>query len=130
VSPRYVGKNKFDYLVEVEKEETVRNMKPDHRLLRTIQVRGVMVTSQATTPGYDFVSRFFAPGSGIDEDPVTGSAHCCLGPFWSKRVGKNELTAFQASKRGGTVRVRVGDDRVYLSGRAVTVFRGELAHHI
>jgi PhzF family phenazine biosynthesis protein len=130
VAPKYVGKSKFDYLVQVEKEETVRNMKPDFGLLRTIQVRGVMVTSQATTAGYDFVSRFFAPGSGIDEDPVTGSAHCCLGPFWSKRLSKNELTAFQASRRGGTVRVRVGGDRVYLSGQAVTVFRGELADHL
>jgi PhzF family phenazine biosynthesis protein len=130
VAPKYVGKSKFDYLVEVEKEETVRNLKPDFGLLRAMQVRGVMVTSQATMAGYDFVSRFFAPGSGIDEDPVTGSAHCCLGPFWSNRLGKNELTAFQASRRGGTVRVRVGDDRVYLSGQAVTVFRGELADHL
>jgi PhzF family phenazine biosynthesis protein len=130
VVPKYVGKSKFDYLVEVDKEETVRNMKPDFGLLRTMQVRGVMVTSQATMAGYDFVSRFFAPGSGIDEDPVTGSTHCCLGPFWSKRLGKNELTAFQASRRGGTVHVRVGDDRVYLSGQAVTVFRGELAGHL
>jgi PhzF family phenazine biosynthesis protein len=130
VAPKYVGKSKFDYLVEVDTEETVRNLKPDFGLLRAMQVRGVMVTSQATTAGYDFVSRFFAPGSGIDEDPVTGSAHCCLGPFWSKRLGKNELTAFQASRRGGTVRVRVGGDRVYLSGQAVTVFRGELADHL
>lgn len=130
VAPKYVGKSKFDYLVEVDTEETVRNMKPEFGLLRAMQVRGVMVTSQATMAGYDFVSRFFAPGSGIDEDPVTGSAHCCLGSFWSKRLGKNELTAFQASRRGGTVRVRVGDDRVYLSGHAVTVFRGELADHL
>ena len=130
VAPKYVGKSKFDYLVEVDKEETVRGMKPDFGVLRAMQVRGVMVTSQATTPGYDFVSRFFAPGSGIDEDPVTGSAHCCLGPFWSERLGKKDLTAYQASKRGGTVRVRVGGDRVYLSGHAVTVFRGELADHL
>jgi len=130
VAPKYVGKSKFDYLVEVDTEETVRNMKPEFGLLRAMQVRGVMVTSQATMAGYDFVSRFFAPGSGIDEDPVTGSAYCCLGPFWSKRLGKNELTAFQASRRGGTVRVRVRDDRVYLSGQAVTVFRGELADHL
>jgi PhzF family phenazine biosynthesis protein len=130
VAPKYVGKSKFDYLVEVDTEETVRNLKPDFGLLRAMQVRGVMVTSQATMAGYDFVSRFFAPGSGIDEDPVTGSAHCCLGPFWSKRLGKNELNAFQASRRGGTVRVRVGGDRVYLSGQAVTVFRGELADHL
>ena len=130
VPPKYVGKSKFDYLVEVDAEETVRNMTPDFGLLRAMQVRGVMVTSQATVAGYDFVSRFFAPGSGIDEDPVTGSTHCCLGPFWSKRLGKNELTAFQASRRGGTVRIRVEGDRVYLSGQAVTVFRGELAGHL
>jgi predicted PhzF superfamily epimerase YddE/YHI9 len=89
-----------------------------------------MVTSRATSPGFDFVSRFFAPGSGIDEDPVTGSAHCCLGPFWSKRLGKNELIAYQASRRGGTVRVRVSSDRVYLSGQAVTILRGELDDHL
>jgi PhzF family phenazine biosynthesis protein len=130
VAPKYVGKSKFDYLIEVDKEETVRNLKPDFGLLREMQVRGVMVTSQATTPGYDFVSRFFAPGSGIDEDPVTGSAHCCLGPFWSKRLGKNELTAYQASRRGGTVRIRVRGDRVCLSGQAVTVFGGELADYL
>jgi PhzF family phenazine biosynthesis protein len=130
VAPKYVGKSKFDYLVEVDGEETVRNLNPDFALLRAMQVRGVMVTSQATSPGYDFVSRFFAPGSGIDEDPVTGSAHCCLGPFWGRRLGKNELTAYQASRRGGTVRVRVSGDRVYLSGKAVTVFRGELDDHL
>jgi PhzF family phenazine biosynthesis protein len=130
VTPKYVGKSKFDYLVEVDEEKAVRNLTPDFALLRAIQVRGVMVTSQATSPGYDFVSRFFAPGSGIDEDPVTGSAHCCLGPFWASRLGKNELTAYQASRRGGTVRVRVSGDRVYLSGKAVTVFRGELDDHL
>ena len=85
-----------------------------------------MVTSQATVPEYDFVSRYFAPGAGIDEDPVTGSAHCCLAPFWGQRLGKTELTGFQASSRGGIVRVRVNGDRVILGGQAVTVLRGEL----
>ena len=127
LTPKYVGKSKFDYLLEVETETIVRNLKPDFGLLREMQVRGVMVTSRATLPEYDFVSRFFAPGSGIDEDPVTGSAHCCLGPFWSRRLGKNELVAYQASKRGGTVRVRVSGERVYLSGQAITILRGELA---
>jgi len=130
VKPRYVGKSRFDYLLELDTEETVRTLKPDLGLLRALQVRGVMVTSRATSPGFDFVSRFFAPGSGIDEDPVTGSAHCCLGPFWSKRLGKNELIAYQASRRGGTVRVRVSGDRVYLSGQAVTILRGELDDHL
>ena len=126
VSIKYTGKNRFDYLVEVDSEETIRKVKPDFTLLATLPVRGVMVTSRAESPEYDFVSRFFAPGAGINEDPVTGSAHCCLGPFWSKRLGKNDLVAYQASARGGVVRVRVGDKRVYLDGQAVTVLRGEL----
>jgi len=92
-----------------------------------LSIRGVMVTSLAASTEFDFVSRFFAPASGIDEDPVTGSSHCCLGLFWSKRLGKTELLAYQASARGGTVRVRIAGDRVVLGGRAVTVLRGELS---
>lgn len=125
--PVYIGRNKFDYLIEVADEEIVRNLEPDHAQLRKIEVRGVIVTSRASsTTAADFVSRFFAPGSGIDEDPVTGSAHCCLAPFWSSRLGKQELTGFQASRRGGYVRVRHVGDRVKLGGQAVTVLRGEL----
>jgi len=126
VIPRYVGKSEFDYLVEVDSEETVRSLRPDFALLKALGVRGIMVTSLADAPEYDFVSRFFAPGAGIDEDPVTGSAHCCLGPFWSRRFGKNDFTAYQASERGGIVRVRVEGERVHLGGNAVTVLRGEL----
>ena len=127
--PVYVGRNKFDYLVEVESEEAVRALDPDHARLRAIPVRGVIVTSRASNGGhgeFDFISRFFAPGSGIDEDPVTGSAHSCLAPYWSSRLGKDEMTAFQASKRGGVVRVRLAGDRVKLGGQAVTIFRGAL----
>src|SRR5947199_337304 len=87
---------------------------------------GRMVTSRAATPGYDFVSRFFAPRVGVDEDPVTGSAHCALTPFWSERLQRSEMTAFQASRRGGVLRVRLAGDRVGLGGQAVTVLRGEL----
>lgn len=126
VTPKYVGKNEFDYLVEVDSEEIVRGIKPDFMLLATIPVRGVIVTAGATTSSYDFVSRFFAPQSGVNEDPVTGSAHTCLGPFWAKRLRKTELVGYQASARGGVVRIRVGKDRVYLGGQAVTVLRGEL----
>lgn len=126
VEPQYVGRNKFDYLVEAASEEVVRSLNPNHAMLREIPVRGVMVTSRASTPGFDFVSRFFAPGSGIDEDPVTGSAHCCLAPYWAKKMGKSELVAWQASPRGGMVRVRCEGDRVKLAGQAVTVLRGEL----
>jgi PhzF family phenazine biosynthesis protein len=123
----YVGRNKFDYLVEVASEEEVRALAPNHAQLRTFPVRGVIVTSRPSTNEFDFVSRFFAPGSGVDEDPATGSAHCCLTPYWSSRLGKTEMTAFQASSRGGVIRVRLDGDRVKLGGQAVTIFRGELA---
>jgi PhzF family phenazine biosynthesis protein len=124
--PVYVGKNKFDYLVEVASEAIVRKLDPDHAQLRRIPARGVIVTSRATMEGADFVSRFFAPGSGVDEDPVTGSAHCCLTPYWSAKLGKETMTAYQASQRGGFVYVRLAGDRVKLRGHAVTVLRGEL----
>jgi PhzF family phenazine biosynthesis protein len=122
----FVGRSRFDYLVELESEAAVRDLQPDHARLRALPVRGVMVTSRASTPGWDFVSRFFAPGSGIDEDPVTGSAHCCLTPFWAARLGRTSLVARQLSARGGTLLVRLDGDRVRLRGRAVTVLRGEL----
>ena len=125
VTPRYVGRNKFDYLVEVGTEEAVRELRPNFTLLEAVEGRGVMVTSAGQAP-YDFVSRFFAPRAGINEDPVTGSAHCCLGPFWQRRLGKAEFLARQVSARGGDVRVRLRGDRVLLGGQAVTVLRGEL----
>jgi PhzF family phenazine biosynthesis protein len=122
----YSGKSRFDYVVELESEAAVRDLHPDFTRLRTLPVRGVIATSRASTPGWDFVSRFFAPGSGIDEDPVTGSAHCCLTPFWNKRLGKTSFVARQLSARGGTLRLRLEGDRVVLGGQAVTVLRGEL----
>ena len=124
---RFVGKNVFDYLVEVDSEETLRGLAPDHSTLRKLPVRGIIVTARSSTPQFDFVSRFFAPGSGIDEDPVTGSAHTALGPYWGERLGKTELTAFQASPRGGVVRIRLNGERVVLAGQAVTVMTGELS---
>jgi len=125
-APKYVGRNQFDYLVEVDGEATVRSLEPDHAALAALPVRGVIVTSRAESRGYDFVSRFFAPGSGVPEDPVTGSAHCALGPFWQSRLGKSDFVAYQASPRGGVVRVRVAGESVKLGGKAVTVLRGEL----
>jgi PhzF family phenazine biosynthesis protein len=122
-----VGRNRFDLLVEVDSEQTVRELKPDFHKLANFSVRGVIVTAQASTPGYDFVSRFFAPETGVLEDPVTGSAHCCLGPFWRNRLKKDELTAYQASPRGGVVGMRVSGQRVFLRGQAVTTLRGELS---
>ncbi len=126
IEPKWVGLSGFGYLVELESEAQVRGLKPNFNQLAPLHDHGVIVTSLATTPGYDFVSRFFAPSLGIDEDPVTGAAHCCLTPFWAQRLGKSALVAYQASARGGTVRVRDGGDRVYLSGQAVTVLRGHL----
>jgi PhzF family phenazine biosynthesis protein len=126
VTPRFVGRSRFDYLVEVGSEAEVRALAPDLSALRRLQVRGVIVTSRADPGEFDFVSRFFAPGAGVDEDPVTGSAHCTLGPYWRGRLGKDELLAYQASARGGVVRVSVRGERVGLGGQAVTVLRGEL----
>lgn len=123
---KFVGKNAFDYLVEVESDAEVRALSPDHSMLRKLPVRGIIVTARSATPEYDFVSRFFAPGSGIDEDPVTGSAHTALGPYWAGVLGKQEFTAFQASARGGVIRVRLEGDRVKLGGQAVTVMTGDL----
>lgn len=123
---KYVGRNQFDYIAEVESEVVLRGLRPNFSLLSEISVRGVIVTARCQTGDFDFVSRFFAPASGVNEDPVTGSAHCCLAPYWAKRLGKTELVGYQASPRGGVVRVRLEGDRVILAGQAVTVVRGEL----
>lgn len=125
-SAKFVGRNAFDYLVEVDSEETLRGLAPDHSALGKLSVRGVIVTAQPKSGEYDFVSRFFAPGAGVNEDPVTGSAHTALGPYWAPRLGKTEFTAFQASARGGVVKVRLQGDRVILGGQAITVMTGEL----
>ena len=116
----------FDVLAEVESESVVRSIRPDFARLAALSARGVIVTARSDSPGVDFVSRFFAPRVGILEDPVTGSAHCVLGPYWAGKLGRTELVGYQASGRGGTVRVRLGGDRAFLGGQAVTVFRGEL----
>jgi predicted PhzF superfamily epimerase YddE/YHI9 len=127
VTPLYVGKSQLDYLVEVESEAVVRSLQPDFGKMVTLPARGVIVTAATSDSSeYDFVSRFFCPSVGINEDPVTGSAHCVLSPFWSKRLGREQLTGYQASTRGGTVRVRFDCDRVHIGGQALTVLRGAL----
>jgi PhzF family phenazine biosynthesis protein len=125
---RSCGRNRLDFLLELASEEALRALAPDFRALAgpTRPGRGVIVTARAQSPDYDFVSRYFAPAAGIDEDPVTGSAHCCLGPYWGERLCKSQLTGYQASARGGTVGVRLEGARVALIGRAVTVTRGEI----
>jgi PhzF family phenazine biosynthesis protein len=123
---KYVGKGRFDYLVEVDSEATLRKLAPNFRQLTSLANRGVIVTSRSARPEFDFVSRFFAPGAGIDEDPVTGSAHCCLAAYWRKKLYKDSFVAYQASARGGVVRVRVQGDRAILGGQAVIVSKGLL----
>jgi PhzF family phenazine biosynthesis protein len=123
----YLGRNHLDYLLEIESENQLRLLQPDFRALGQIPVRGIIVTARSADPRFDFVSRFFAPASGVNEDPVTGSAHCALGPYWQGKLGTAELLAYQASARGGVVKVRVAGERVWLGGKAVTVVRGELA---
>jgi PhzF family phenazine biosynthesis protein len=126
VTPTYVGKSRHDLLVEVASNTAVRSARPDFTLLSEIATRGIILTAQSSDPEFDFVSRFFAPAAGINEDPVTGSAHCCLAHFWRKRLRKDSFRAYQASPRGGVVHVRVAGDRAILGGHAVTVARGEL----
>jgi PhzF family phenazine biosynthesis protein len=125
-SPRYVGISRFDYLIEVESEAEVLALQPDFTALKRTETRGSIVTSRASRPGFDFISRFFAPAAGINEDPVTGSAHCVLTPYWSKRLGQTSFMAYQASARGGILKLNLNGERVGLGGQAVTVLRGEL----
>ncbi len=126
-TPLWCGRARFDLLCEVDGEDAVRALRPDLSALRALDARGVIVTARASAPTQaDFVSRFFAPAVGVDEDPVTGSAHCTLAPFWSERLGRDRLTGYQASARGGVVHVEVAGDRVGLEGGAHTVLRGTL----
>ncbi len=134
-APRFVGRNRMDWLVEVADEATVLACAPHMAALAKFDTRGVIVTATPGTEGtdvvsrgvgHDFVSRFFAPAFGVDEDPVTGSAHCCLGPYWGAKLGKEQVRGYQASDRGGTVAVALRGDRVELVGHAVTVLRGQL----
>jgi PhzF family phenazine biosynthesis protein len=124
--PVAVHRGRFDYLVELRSDEAVRAVTPDLHKLKQIEARGVVVTAKGERDGYDFISRGFFPQSGIDEDPVTGSAHCMLAPYWSERLGKTKMTGYQASKRGGYVGVELIGDRVKLIGDAFIVFKGTL----
>lgn len=127
VMPTFVGRNVDDILVVVDSPQAVVKMRPDIDALMDISCRGVIVTAASEDKHIDFVSRFFAPAIGISEDPVTGSAHCCLAPYWSNTLKKQTLVGFQASKRGGIVHMETKEDRVRLAGQAVTVLRGKLS---
>jgi PhzF family phenazine biosynthesis protein len=124
IAPVQVSRGNLDLLVELESEEAVRSLTPDINALRDVQARGVIVTARGSST--DFVSRFFAPNVGVPEDPVTGSAHCALTPYWAERLGRTSMVGAQLSARGGLVHVRLAGDRVHLAGHAVTVMSGDL----
>jgi PhzF family phenazine biosynthesis protein len=126
VRPVWVGRSRLDYLIEVASADEVLAAAPDFAALARVKTRGVMLTAVSAEPGPDFVSRFFAPAVGVPEDPVTGSAHCTLAPYWSAKLGRPDLTGAQLSKRRGIVRTQLSGDRVRLSGHAVTVWSGQL----
>lgn len=127
IAPEQVLQNRMDLLAVLESERTVRAMQPDLELVSTLPVRGVIVTAPSANDSYDFVSRFFAPRVGVPEDPVTGSAHCALAPYWSERLGRNELIGHQISARGGVVQTKLEGDRVLLSGKAVSMYEATLS---
>ncbi|NPV86960.1 MAG: PhzF family phenazine biosynthesis protein [Anaerolineae bacterium] len=130
VSPRYVGiTNQPDYFVVIDEEDKLRACTPDFVRLVQFPVRGVILTCRSGG-GFDFVSRFFAPRAGVAEDPVTGSAHAALGPYWGALLFKDTLETYQASPRGGTLRIRLAGERVLISGQAVTVLKGELTAQV
>ena len=122
----YIGSDDTDFIIEVDSEFTVRSLTPDFARLKHTTARGIIVTSQSDSQQYDFVSRFFGPAVGIDEDPVTGSAHTTMAPYWSRKLGRTEMKAFQASERGGSICIKIRENRVLLGGMATTIFRGEL----
>ncbi len=123
----FIGRSRFDLLVQIDDAAQLLALSPDFRALKSLETRGIIVTSTSLDPKYDFCSRFFAPGAGVDEDPVTGSAHCALAPFWAPRLKREKFFAYQASARGGEVGVELRGDRVLLTGHAVTTVRGRLA---
>lgn len=125
--PLATFKGRTDYLLLFDSEEIIQNLKPNFHLLKQSDARGIIVTAKGND--VDFVSRFFAPGVGIDEDPVTGSAHTTLVPFWSAKRHKKEMTALQLSSRGGELWCTLAGDRVLIAGKAVTYLRGEIEIH-
>jgi predicted PhzF superfamily epimerase YddE/YHI9 len=123
---RFVGRNRLDYLVELDSPQRLRALEPDFERIASVGGRGVIVTSRSDLRGFDFLVRFFAPAAGIPEDPATGSAQCALGPYWSEKLGKTRVRSFQASARGGVLAAEPAGDRVHIYGRGITVLEGKL----
>lgn len=125
-TPLFIGRNRLDFIVEVQSEVELRHMQPDFQLLKQLPARGIIVTAGQSANGYDFVSRCFYPAVGVNEDPVTGSAHCCLAPYWAAKRDQAVFKAYQASKRGGELLLRLVGERVYIAGQAITVMKSKL----
>jgi len=125
IDPIYVGRNRFDYFIEIESEDVIKNLSPNFSMLGTIRTRGINVTSKSKE--FDFISRCFFPAVGVNEDPVTGSAHCGLAPYWGKKLNKTEMCAYQASARGGILKIELQNDRVLIAGQAITIIKSELS---
>ena len=126
VKPVFTGFSREDCLIEVGTADEVKNVEIDFQRLAKFKMRGVILTAISEDSNVDFISRFFGPAVGVNEDPVTGSAHCCLAPYWAAKLGKPELSAFQASERGGDLLLRLDGDRVHIGGSAITIKQGEL----
>ena len=127
VTPINFAEAEYHHICELESEEQLRNVSPSMETLMGLEKFGTIVTAKSNSNDYDFVSRFFAPSKGVNEDPVTGSAHCSLGPYWMQKTGRDYFTAYQASQRGGVVKIKMNDGRVLLKGRAVTFLRGDIS---
>lgn len=124
--PEFCFRSGDKWLLEFPDESDIYEIKPDFVALRQYSGRGLIITARSEKPGIDFISRYFAPWIGVDEDPVTGSSHTILGPYWGEKLHKDHMIAFQASERGGVLRIHVSGERTYIAGQAVTVFSGEL----
>lgn len=129
--PLYIGRSDKTVLIEVTSEKCLKNIQPDFELLKEVPIEGVVVTSRSEYPDdYDFVSRYFGPREGINEDPVTGFAHCHLGPYWQTKLNKTKFLAYQASSRGGFIKIDMHDDRILLGGKAITIMKGEISNKL
>ncbi len=126
VEPVSLAETEHNYIVELANDDAVFSVSPDFIALSKLKKFGTIITSKSSDERFDFISRYFVPAKGINEDPVTGSAHCALGPYWSQKTGKKSFSAYQASLRGGSMKIKLDGGRIFLTGKAVTFLKGEI----